>query len=253
MIAFLGISSSLKAWENPGFTWSVGAELNSAYLYRGINYGGLSLQPEASLGYGGLAVTAWGNIGPDNNQFIEFTPELDITLSYSIFGFTVGATHFYYFDESPYFGFKDGSSSQIEAFAEFDLGELVEKLPLRVGWYTLVAGEDWNPITNQRAYSSYLEVEMDFELPLGFYLTPTVGMTPWGSYYTDYEGDFAVNNVSLKAGWCLELGDHFTLDVYAQGMLNTYGITKDNLVTEIKNRYGTQKMNGLIGVGIWLE
>ena len=125
-------------------------------------------------------------------------------------------------------------------------------------WSTYVSGDDWKEIYNdadeltglKRAYSSYLEVSYDAELPLGFTLTPTVGMTPWASMYNDYEDTFSVNNISLKLNWCWEVGDHFELDLYAIGMLNTAGITKENIIPSLSGN--DQRLNGAIGVGLWL-
>ncbi len=264
-IALLSGVTMVSAWERPGFEWSVGADLTSSYLWRGMKYGGAAFQPEVSLGYAGVKLTGWANIGVQDYTFTEFTPELDITLSYSVAGFTIGLNHLYYFDGSDYFGFKasgieayrngEQNSSQTEAFAEFALGELVESAPLTIGWYTYIAGDD-KYITEdgklKRAYSSYLEVSYEGSLPLGFTLTPAVGMTPWKSCYNFYEGGFSVNNISLKLNWELELGDHFCFDVYAIGMLNTYGINKYNIVTEISDSYANQRLNGAVGIGLWL-
>ncbi len=251
LLVCLGAGQAAHAWENPGFEWSVGTDITSAYLYRGMNYGGLSFQPEAEVGYGGLALTAWANIGAEDNSFQAFAPELDITLSYSIFGLTVGATHQYYFDGSNYFDFKGEGANQTEVFAEYDFAEYFPHFPLSLGWYTFVGGNDFDNAGN-RAFSSYIELSYSAELPLGFSIIPTLGMTPWKSCYTHYEGDFAVNNLSLKVNWELEIGDHFCLDVYAIGMMNTYGLNKDNAIVPTAERYDNQRLNGAIGVGLWL-
>ncbi len=249
-IAFIATIPTARAWENPGFTWELGADLTSAYLYRGMNYGGTTLQPELSLGYGGLALTAWANIGAEDNSFQTFAPELDITLSYSIVGLTVGVTHQYYFDGSKYFDLTGEGSSQLEVSAEYDFSELFEKVPLFIGWYTMVGGDDLNN-EGKRAFSSYLEVSYTAELPKGFYIEPTVGMTPWASSYTGYEGGFAVNNISARVGWEWEIGSHLSLDVYAIGMLNTYKINSENTILPVNERYDNQRLNGAIGVGLW--
>lgn len=260
-MALLSVMSinAVRAFEFPGFEWGVGTDITTAYLWRGMRYGGLAVQPDVNIGFGGLKVDAWWNLSPIDYTFKEFNPEMDLTLSYSIAGLTLGATHYYYFDGSKFFGFKDeGNTSQLEVFAEFNLGDVLETVPLHVGWYTYVAGDDCydaiqgTDTISKRAYSSYIDVSYDINLPLNFTLTPTVGMTPWKSFYTDYEGGFAVNNVSLKLNWELEVGDHFCLDVYAIGMLNTYGINKQNIVPEISNSYMNQRLNGAIGIGIWL-
>ena len=83
-IAAFSISCAGFAWDFPGFEWSVGADITSAYLWRGLNLGGLAIQPDVSIGYGGLKLEAWANISPKDYKFKEIAPELDLTLSYSI-------------------------------------------------------------------------------------------------------------------------------------------------------------------------
>lgn len=269
MIAALNVS----AWEyeTPGFEWYVGADMQSSYLWRGMRAGGAAFQPSAGIGFGGLNVDVWANVSPTDNTFKEFYPEIDISLSYTIAGLTIGATHQYYCDGTKYFDSKmptleaynneDYSSNQTEVFASFAFGDVIENVPLTITWSTYVSGDDWielyenpndeNELTGlKRAYSSYLEVSYEAQLPLGFSLTPTVGMTPWKSMYNFYEEDFSVNNISLKLNWALEVGDHFELDVYAIGMINTAGINKENIIPSLAGN--EQRLNGAIGLGLWL-
>lgn len=270
VFAALTVSSASFALEFPGFEWSVGTDLTSAYLWRGIKLGGLALQPDVTIGYGGLNLEAWANISPADYTFQEFAPELDLTLSYTISGFTLGVTHQYYFDDTKFFDYtkpeiikennqvyidEDRAGNQTEVFAKFALGEVVENVPLTVMWSTYVGGDDWYLNDNDevtKAYSSYLELTYDAELPLGFTLSPTIGITPWKSMYNFYEKNFSVNNISLKLNWELEVGDHFALDIYAIGMLNPSGINKNNVFPGIADSYNNQRLNGAIGIGLWL-
>ncbi len=266
------VSTMAYEYEMPGFEWSAGCDFTTAYLWRGMRYGGMSFQPDVSVGYAGLSIEAWANFGSVDNSFKEFNPELDMTLSYKAAGLSVGVTHYYYFDKTKYFGFKKPSledynegnypTCQLEVFGKFELGDIIEKVPLTVLWSTYVAGDDYKPVYGdaaapdsitgiKRAFSSYLEVSYDVELPLGFSITPTVGMTPWASFYNDYEDKFSVNNVSLKLNWELGVKDVFTLDVYGIAMLNTAGINKDNIWPSVKNSYGNQRLNLAAGIGIW--
>jgi len=278
-LAAVAVAASVSAYEyeNPGFEWSAGADITSSYLWRGIKLGGLAFQPDVTVGYGGLNLDVWANLSPSDYTFKEFAPELDLTLSYSIAGLTVGVTHQYYFDGSRFFDFTtpvnpqdvadenygpNYAGNETEVFAKFALGDLVENVPLTFMWGTYVGGDDWIVLYDdpsdegkatglKRAYSSYFEVTYDAELPLGFTLSPTLGITPWKSMYSFYEKDFAVNNISLKLNWEKEVTDYFTIDVYAIGMLNTAGINKDNIFPGIDNSYYNQRLNGSIGVGLW--
>jgi hypothetical protein len=260
---------SVWAYDFPGFEWSAGCDFTTSYLWRGMNYGGMSFQPDLSIGYGGLSVEAWANIGAVNNSFKEFNPELDVTLSYKILGLSVGVTHYYYFDGTKYFDYRkpsvekyvegDYATNQTEVFAKFELGEIVEKIPLTVTWSTFVGGDDWRPnydendsiIGLSKAYSSYLEFSYEAELPLGFSLTPTVGCSPWASFYNDYTNKFSVNNISLKLNWELNVKDVFAIDVYGIAMLNTAGINKENIWPSARDSYANRRLNLAAGIGIW--
>ena len=272
----MGISA-VRAYDFPGFEYTVGADLTTAYLWRGMNYGGLSFQPDVMIGYGGAKVEAWANLSPSDWKFQEFAPELDITLSYSIMGLTVGVNHQYYFDKTKYFDYRkpsltdwengDYAGNQTELFAKMEFGELFESVPLTILWSTFVGGDDWCPLYEdendpekltglKKAYSSYLEFSFDAELPLGFTLTPTLGFTPWKSLYTYYDGNFALNNIGLKLNWELEIADHFAIDVYGITTLNTYGVNAHNLFATTGNAYSqdvsSRHWNFALGVGIWL-
>lgn len=258
LIACLMGITSVKA-DKVGFTYTAGADLVSTYLWRGLNIGGLSLQPELAVGYGGLSLDVWGNIGSDDWVHWGLNPEIDVTLEFSRWGLTLGITHLFYFDGSGYFNFKEIdpelNSTQTEVHAGFDLSELCEKAPLHIDWYTQILGGDGYMKDGQmkRAYSTYFEVGWNQSLPLDFSLDVTVGMTPWKSLYTFYDGNFAVNNVSLKLNKAFNVKDIVEFDIFAQGMVNTYNIDKSNLIVKIVDRDETlySHLNGLIGLGIW--
>ena len=269
------------AWPwNQGLTWHVGADAVSSYLLRGWNYGGLAIEPHASIGYGGAEIAAWANIGSENWAFNEFTPQLNVTISYNIAGLSVGITHLHYFN-SKYFDFSGktyqeyinnkGNWNQTEVFAVY---RGPEKFPIRLSWYTYILGNDVfpdydKPITSynstteglvsgtniigyemKRTYSTYIEIAYKFGLPLGFYITPAVGISPWKGYYTRNEGNFAVKNVELRVERPFELFKHIGLNVWAVGMLDCYRITAKNFITTIDNTWSNQRLNVAVGAGI---
>ena len=246
-----------------GITFEVGADVVSSYLWRGYNLGGISIQPSATFGWKGLYVCGWANIGADNWTFEDLNPELDITIGYDNFGVQVDLTHLHYFNNEAYFpkgGFKvipddTTSTSTMEAHIGFHLGDLVEKVPLRLDWYTTIFGNDYNPITQKRAWSTYIEVGYDFNLPLGLVLGASVGITPWLGYYSNYQEVWknaqtvAINNVNLRLERDFEL-KHIFLGVWGEMMLNCYGIDKTNLTTTLENKFD-QRLNWCIGGSLY--
>lgn len=253
-----------KEYGELGLTFEVGADLVSSYLWRGQNIGGMSIQPMVSLDWKGLYISGWANIGADNWAFQDINPELDITIGYDNFGLAVDLTHLYYFGGDPYFG-KGGfkaqeqtTSSTMEAHAGLHLGDLFEKVPLSLDWYTTIYGDDcylndkgeW-----QRAWSTYIELGYDFELPLGLMLGTRVGIVPWRSSYSGYQEVWknaktvAINNINLRLDREFAL-KHVFLGVWGEMMLNCYGLDKTNLTTTLENK-GEQRLNWRVGASLY--
>jgi hypothetical protein len=256
-----------KPKKEHGITFEVGADVVSAYLWRGQNLGGISIQPSATIGWKGLYISGWGNIGTDNWAFENMNPELDITIGYDNYGIQLDLTHFYYFNQEPYFpkgGFKivpeQASSTTMEAHAGFHLGDLVECVPLYLDWYTTIFGNDYFLNENgeaQRAWSTYLQVGYDIQLPLGIILAARVGIIPWKSSYTDYQEVWtnaktvAINNINLRLERELNL-KALTLGVWGECMLNCYGLDKTNLTTAIENKF-EQRLNYCVGASLYIS
>lgn len=258
------LSANDKTNEEIGLSLEVGADVVSSYLWRGQNLGGMSIQPSVTLDWNGLYVSGWASIGSDNWSFQELYPELDITIGYDNYGVQVDLTHLYYFSGDAYFakgGFKaqeQESASTMELHAGFHLGDLVEKVPLSIDWYTTIYGDDcyqdelgqW-----QRAWSTYIQVGYDFTLPLDIVLGARVGITPWRGMYSNYEEVWknaktvAINNINLRLEREFELKSIY-LAVWGECMLNCYGLDKTNLTTALENKFD-QRLNWGIGGSIY--
>ena len=210
-----------------------------------------------------LPICGWGNIGADNWTFEYFNPELDITIGYDDYGVQVDLTHLYYFGGDSYFG-KGGfnaeeqvTGSTMEAHFGFHLGDLVEKIPLSLDWYTTIYGDDCYQDKNgewKRAWSTYIEVGYDFNLPLGMTLGAHIGIVPWLSSYTDYKEVWksaktvAINNIDLRLERNFQIKDLY-LGIWGEMMLNCYGVNKNNLTTTLNNKFD-QHFNWRIGVSL---
>lgn len=274
-LALIGVSAfSFKSYaeeKESNFSFEVGADVVSNYLWRGQNLGGLSIQPSVTLGWKGIYISGWGNIGADNWKFNYLNPELDITIGYDNYGLKLDLTHFYYFYGDKYFkGLGDAnneySESTIEVHAGIDVGEWASIVPLTVDWYTTVLGydpvldENGNVVLNEngnakRAYSTYIELGYDITLPLEIVLGIKVGFTPWKGMFTDYAEVWkngqtvGINNLQLRAEREFELGGIY-LNVWGEAMFNCYGVNKDNIIKTF-GEASSQKLNACIGVGVY--
>ena len=281
--AFMAVVASAKAEVE--FAYEAGAEIVSAYIWRGQYNGGLSFQPEVLIGYDGehtaFRIGAWSSLGAsdwmfrkdqgDGTAFIRFMPELDIIGSFSLFGLSVGFNHYYYCDGTNFFNWKpvaeiaeQGGTSTTEVWAGYNFSHFFGgKAGAYINWYTTVAGGDllYEETTGEarRAWSSYLEVGYDYTFEsVGITLGAQVGMSPWKS---DLYGNskFAVVNVSasIHKEWEFE---HVTLDLFGTGSINPDGMVTDpkdpdyNVVlwkAAGDDKLYWQKLNGTIGLGIW--
>ena len=292
MVAFVvaGLLSVTTAIAQVEFTWGVSADLVSAYLWRGQYLGGLSFQPDLSIGFEGehtsLSVGAWGNVGLSDWKFYKdnnheelntyFVPELDLYMDFGFYGVHVGATHYYYFDGSPFFtGMKmPEGTSQTEVMLGYHFADELG-FGLYFNAYTYLLGDDgihWPatpgvpsvPASYQRFFSTYLELGYEIELPYEMTLTPVLGVVPnkTSQYYEDEDGGWSdlkhlgITNLSLRYDKTWELGDHTSIGVFAMGSVNFYNINKDNLWlnTSGEAKVGSyQKLNGCIGFNVSFE
>ena len=189
---------------------TVSADVVSNYIWRGLDLGDVSLQPTLGIGYEGLSLTAWGNVGISNPND---TKELDLTLGYTIGGFNIGITDYWTNDggdpEARYFKYDaHGTNHVFEANIGYDFGVA------SVQWFTNFAGNDGVNKDGKRAYSSYMEVNVPFKLS-AIDWTATAGAVP---YATDFYGTsgFAVTNLSLRASKDIKVTDSFSIPIFGQ-------------------------------------
>lgn len=256
------------------FAYEAGAELVSAYIWRGMYNGGLSFQPEGLVGFNALdeavqfRAGVWASVGASDWKFkkdgigIEdvynpntyFVPEVDFIASVSAYGASVGFNEYYYCD--------DGSTHQSEIWFGYNFSHFFgDYAGAYVNWYTTVAGADKVVETDLKriakgqlerpAFSSYIELGYDYSFDFGLTLGFQMGLSPWQSPIYGNE-KFAVVNLALKANQEWEVGP-CTIDLFALGSLNPDGIDKDNVFISAAgdDKVGCQKLNGCIGLGVW--
>lgn len=241
------------------FHWNAEVNLHANYLWRGMVCGGLSLQPEVSLGFEGFRASMWWNVGAASWAMDQLSPEVDLSLSYSRWGVTFTMIEMYYFDR-----YRDGSHSRFFDYNNYEPGgggvttelrlkyRVSDRLPLSLMWCTRFSGRDGYLTTDQtlkRAYSTYIELGYDFSLPWQLMLETRLGVTPWKSLYTQYKGNFALVNINAKLKRSWQIGQHADLQGYVEVMLNTYDINRSNVFCKVEDA-ANQRLNLNAGIGV---
>ncbi len=198
--------------EDGDFEASVSADLVTQYIWRGQELGDVSVQPGLSIGYKGLSLSAWGSASWQE----KWSREVDFTLAYSVKGFTIGVTDYWFSktgdgEDARYFTYATHSpynSHVYEAHVGYDFG------PLAIDWYTNFAGCDGYNHKGKRAYSSFVEVGVPFS-GLGLDWQLVAGASPYCTSFYNANG-FAVTEVALKAAKTVKLSDSIKFPVWLQ-------------------------------------
>ena len=269
----------LSAKAEVEFAYDAGAELVSAYIWRGQYNGGLSFQPDLELGFdandGAVEFRAgvWANLGASDWKFVNnqlpyvdeelnyidpntrFMPEVDFMARVSFFGASVGYNAYYYCN--------DGSDHTQELWFGYNFSHFFgDKAGAYINWYTTIAGggdrmletdlkKIAQGILERQAMSTYIELGYDYSFDFGLTVGGQIGISPWESPLYGNE-KFAVTNLSLKLTQEWEF-EHVTLDLFAQGSLNPDGLDKESAYINGSGdeKLYNQKLNGCIGLGIW--
>lgn len=178
--------------------WSTGADLYSSYVWRGVQYGGPSIQPYVDYTKGGFSIGAWGSAGFDG------TMEMDLYASYGFdFGLSIGATDYYY-PGTEYFELSDSIGAH--GF-ELNLGYEVKGLSLSA-----------NYMLNEAGGAGTVGGDMYFELGYSFKsLDLFVGA---GDGWHTPDGEFGVVNVGIGTSKEIPITEKFSLPVSGSVILN---------------------------------
>ena len=204
------IAEGYSATAQDEIETTISGDIMSSYIWRGQVMGSTAIQPTLGVEFKGLSLTAWGSYGLADPSD---TKEFDLTLAYSVGGFNIGITD-YWFNagqdpENRYFKYDaHGTNHVFEATIGYDFGLA------SLQWYTNIGGNDGFNKDGKRAYSSYVEANVPFKLASVDW-TATAGAVPFA---TDFYGTtgFAVTNVALKATKEIKVTDSFSIPVFGQ-------------------------------------
>lgn len=210
----LGLVMGMTAHGQEKIETTISGDVVSQYIWRGLECGDVSLQPTLGVAYKGLSLTAWGSVGLTNPND---TKEFDLTLGYSVGGFNIGITD-YWFNagldpENRYFKYDaHGTNHIFEANIGYDFGIAA------LQWFTNFAGNDGTNKDGKRAYSSYVEANVPFKLATVDW-TATAGAVPFATDFYATSG-FAVTNLALKATKDIKVTDSFSIPIFGQVVAN---------------------------------
>ena len=218
---FLGVN---PLFAQDKFTVNAKADMVSNYVWRGSDQNsGFSIQPSLAMSYKGLSLSAWGSQSLTN--IANGPQEFDINLSYSIKGFTITLSDYWWDGLTSAYG-NYTKSHHLEGSLSYSFKESCN-LPLTLSWSTWFAGADnfkSNPNGDPtRAYSTYISACYDIALPAAITLTPSVGFTPWeGLYYSKA----TFTDIALKASKSIEITDRFAIPLFVQVIVAPHDTAK---------------------------
>ncbi|MDR1583665.1 MAG: hypothetical protein LBS55_10505 [Prevotellaceae bacterium] len=207
------VLSTVPASGQDAVETSAGVDLVSKYVWRGVDQGyGTSLQPALGLSYKGFSLGAWGSV-----SFANPDPyELDFSLGYSVGGFSIGITDYYWNGIEGSFFNHIASNHLLEGNLAFSFGE---KLPLTLSWNTFFAGRSDQDEDGEQLFSTYVEAAYDFSLG-GLDFTASVGAAPWDSPAwlnpTIGKTGFRISSISLSGTKKLEITPTFSVPLFVQ-------------------------------------
>lgn len=202
-------------------TVSVGADLVSSYVWRGVFFSGASLQPTLAVSYKGLSLGAWGSTDLIDASYKEF----DLSAFYTTGAFKVGLTDYWWTGKDKnYFSKVDGVSGH---YLEGTVGYVGSKFGLT--WNTIFLGDQDKDANGDQMFSTYVEGAYNFKVG-DIALTAALGVSPWesnptvGYHKVPQDGSnkdgFQVSNISLKATKSLKISDAVSIPVYVQGIIS---------------------------------
>jgi hypothetical protein len=184
---------------------SLGADVVSRYIWRGLDFGdAVSIQPGISAAFGDLEIGTWGSyalMGTGPN-------EVDLYASYAIGNFSIGVTD-YYFPA----GIVDSADSKWGALDYGDPGS--HTLELMAGF----SSDDF-PLSVMFAVNVYNDEDNSMYAELGYAAGPVDLFVGLGNEVYTTEGEFAVINVGVSASKDIKITEDFTLPMFGALVLN---------------------------------
>ncbi len=204
-LLMLVIAPTLKAQdEEGGSSWDTGLDIYSSYIWRGAKFGsGPAFQPYVSFATGGFEIGGWGSISASSNEALE----MDLYASYSIGGFSIGLTDYY-------FG-GDWTSYEMNHFLEPSLSFGIGGFSI-AGYYMFLPATEATEDTPATKFGE--NGDMYFEAGYSFKHVDVALGAGDGQYTSD--GKFTVCVISVGTSKEIPITESFALPVSGAVILN---------------------------------
>lgn len=201
-------ASTVQAQTTKGGSFSVGADVVSSYVWRGVPQegskgGSPNIQPSVTYTNGIFSIGAWGS-----TAFSGQVKEVDLSATLAMskdFSFTV--TDYNWNNNRNYFNYQSHGTDHIYEATLTYAG--VESFPLSISANTMFFGDDKNA-NGKNAYSSY--VELDY--PVTSMVKAFMGASLVSSPMVYGNTNFAVINLGLRVTKMVKITDSFSMPVY---------------------------------------
>ena len=213
IVTIVFFTNELKAQETEeqAGKLSFGADIVSNYIWRGIDGPTLSFQPAVNYEINNFSIGAWAS-----SDILLFTKEIDFSMSYSLSGFTVTLSDYFFAMNKKYFNFSDSTGHDIEIGLTYEN----ENFPLRIYAGTMIWGDDKKIMYDidetdikKSNYSTYFELSYTFKNSLNIF----AGATPFTGMYGK---DFAVVYTGFTVSKEIKVTDNFSLPIFGTFSVN---------------------------------
>lgn len=195
--------------------FSVGADLVSSYVWRGVpqeaTKGTPNIQPFVSFTTGKFTIGSWAS-----SSLIGNVKEVDLYATYAISSsLALTVTDYNWGFTNSYFNYGTGSDHLFEATLAYTGGE---SFPLSGSVNTFFAGANDLKANGKRAYSTYVELSYPLSASAKVFTGAALGES--AAVYGTTE--FGVINAGIKVSKSIEITDKFSLPVYGVFGVNPY-------------------------------
>ena len=202
IISFIpNVNAQDEEEESP---WSAGLDIYSSYIWRGAKFGsGPAFQPSVSFSTGGFEIGGWGSVSASTDEAFE----MDLYASYSIGGFSIGLTDYYFGGDWTQYK----TMHYLEPSLSFGIGDFSI-----AGYYMFLPGTDAGDGMEETSFGS--EGDIYFEAGYSFkHVDLTLGAGD-GQYTSD--GEFNICNIGVGTSKEIPITESFSLPVSGAVILN---------------------------------